>query len=465
MGFKWTNDYVVFSERKTWLGARDVCKSMGNVLLYNRWNLMNWYIKTKATRKGWSVTDDVWLGLIKHQSSERWYAERKYNCHETTMTISGQNWLEKQCAVLNMSAAHPGDKLMLYATSCEGHTFGFVCLEAQGEIPNGVEHYPFSEVEEKSDRRLQLNTSSQTECAISSFSNIQCYVATYFPKDKYCVAERTSMIEIPETSALPPSTYLYPCPPETIAETSSVEMFIDASTTTFQNLDVTSSLAELSDDTTTVIHSISQTTTVFQTQKDTTTASVDGMKTVTETHNGETTYTDLSKGTTTKMPHCTTEVNSGCLCTRQITNIEGEKLNQKVLEIKKILTVNISSLSSTMRKKISAPDDRQSSLAIGTMGICVIIGVVMALIGGDMVNIVSCIKYLFCCKRRLSRVQHEVFCILLSFSTWTHRGWYDFHDSMQMLVESVVSCPKSEDGRLLRSSQLVIAVLLLRGSV
>jgi hypothetical protein len=29
--------------------------------------------------------------------------------------------------------------------------------------------------------------------------------------------------------------------------------------------------------------------------------------------------------------------------------------------------------------------------------------------------------------------------ILLCLSTGAHRGWFDFHDSVQMLVESVVS--------------------------
>jgi hypothetical protein len=39
---------------------------------------------------------------------------------------------------------------------------------------------------------------------------------------------------------------------------------------------------------------------------------------------------------------------------------------------------------------------------------------------------------------------------------------YDFHDSVQMLVESVVSCPQSKDGSLVRPCQLVVTVLLLR---
>jgi hypothetical protein len=52
--------------------------------------------------------------------------------------------------------------------------------------------------------------------------------------------------------------------------------------------------------------------------------------------------------------------------------------------------------------------------------------------------------------------------ILHCLSTGAHRGWYDFHDSVQMLVESVVSCPQSKDGSLVRSCQLVVTVLLLR---
>ncbi|XP_061184946.1 uncharacterized protein LOC133192961 [Saccostrea echinata] len=415
---QWTNDFVVFSERKTWLDARDVCKSIDSVPQYNKWNLLNWYIKTKAIRNGWSGTDDVWLGMIKHQNSDVWNEERKYICQEVTMKISGQNQLERQCAVLNMSSVSPNDNLMIYASSCDKSIFGFVCLVAQGELPKGVEYYPFSEVEEKGDRRLKLNTSSDTECAISSFSIIYCFAATYFPEDKYCVAECTPMVNIPETvtlvnsstnstvllrtfnkvlinyteSTLPPSTDQFPCPLESTAETSTVEIPTGGSTTSLQKLDSTSSLPELPDDTTT---SMGQTTT-----------SDDGTKTVTQIQD-ETTFTDLSKGTITQMSHCSTmEVYSGCLCTSQTGNIETNELNQKVLEIKKILTVNISSLSSTMRKKISAPDDRQSSLAMGTLGICVIVGVILALVVGDMVYIVSCVKYLFCCKRKHIHVQH-----------------------------------------------------------
>jgi hypothetical protein len=44
--------------------------------------------------------------------------------------------------------------------------------------------------------------------------------------------------------------------------------------------------------------------------------------------------------------------------------------------------------------------------------------------------------------------------ILLCLSTGAHRGWYDFHDSVQMLVESVVSCPQSNYGSLVRYCQL-----------
>jgi hypothetical protein len=51
--------------------------------------------------------------------------------------------------------------------------------------------------------------------------------------------------------------------------------------------------------------------------------------------------------------------------------------------------------------------------------------------------------------------------ILLCLSTGEHRGWYDFHDSVQILVESGLSCPQSKDGNLVRSCQLVVTVLLL----
>jgi hypothetical protein len=53
MGISWLNDFIVFSEQKTWLEARDVCMSLGGALQFNKWNSVNWYIKTKAERYGW----------------------------------------------------------------------------------------------------------------------------------------------------------------------------------------------------------------------------------------------------------------------------------------------------------------------------------------------------------------------------------------------------------------------------
>lgn len=84
-----------------------------------------------------------------------------------------------------------------------------------------------------------------------------------------------------------------------------------------------------------------------------------------------------------------TEVFSQCLCicTKQY-NISTNLLQQKISQIKKNLTIAKTSLSSSVRKKISAPDMRQSSFTMGIVGTCVIVGTVIALTAGDVIHVV-----------------------------------------------------------------------------
>lgn len=83
-----------------------------------------------------NASEDVWLGLTKHPNSSLWNKCRKSRSAEINITLPGQIFYERQCAVLNMSrsSAHSNT---LYAERCEGKAFGFVCLQKIGKIPDG----------------------------------------------------------------------------------------------------------------------------------------------------------------------------------------------------------------------------------------------------------------------------------------------------------------------------------------
>lgn len=90
-----------------------------------------------------------------------------------------------------------------------------------------------------------------------------------------------------------------------------------------------------------------------------------------------------------------------CICTTQ-SNISTDVLQQKISQIKKNLTITITSLSSSVRKKISAPDMRQSSFAMGIVGMCVIVGTIVALTAGDVFHAVFItVKFLKTRKRNI----------------------------------------------------------------
>lgn len=83
----------------------------------------------------------------------------------------------------------------------------------------------------------------------------------------------------------------------------------------------------------------------------------------------------------------TEEVSSKCSCIcSSTTNTSIDELQEKLNEIKDDLTVTKTSLSSSQRKKICAPDARTSSTRIGILGLCVIIGIFLVLIVNDIFN-------------------------------------------------------------------------------
>ncbi|XP_062586016.1 uncharacterized protein LOC134247700 [Saccostrea cucullata] len=329
---------------------------MGYSLQYNQWNAINWYIKTFAVRQSWSITEDIWLGIIKNQNSDKWLEVREGNrCLEKNGAFSKQNHLDRQCAVLNMSADSHSDNLLIYASPCDGQNFGFVCEVKYGSLPKDVEFYPMSKVLDEGIVREHWNLSSEIDCAIKAFSKFECYAATYFPEEGYCLAECSELHTIPITvslvnssqnstvllrahtkvfinhteSQLPPSTQQYPCALET------------------------------STDTTTYFYQVSNSTTTDYMLTDATTKA---------------------------------RYNCSCICPTNSMNISDEMLNQKVADIRKKLTVNKTSLSSTTRKKTSAPDNRQTSVAMGTVGICVITMVITSLVVSDFGYILAWIK-------------------------------------------------------------------------
>ncbi|XP_048775470.2 uncharacterized protein LOC125680071 [Ostrea edulis] len=370
MGLQWLQHYIVFSELKTWLEARDVCRSVNGVLQFYKWNSVNWYIKTKAGRAGWPTNHDIWLGMTKDKNSEIWYTVRSTKCIERNFTISGHNHSERQCAILNMSvSSHADTDNMIYADSCDAQLLGFACLVPKGRIPKDVDVYPMSKVVEKGYKRKRWNVSSEEECAINSFSVFHCYAATYFPEDEYCVAECTQMTSIPETVILVNSSI------------NSTVLLRTHNKVSINHI-VSTKSSTISDQYPCVYESTTTNTPIVFSTIDTTTT---GVKKVTN----HTANTPMFYNTTTDNPsqcHCICSTNSG--------NITTEALNQKISEIKRTLTVNKTSLSSTVRKKTSAPDSRTSSAGMGVLGICLIIILITALVASDLFCFISFLKSL-----------------------------------------------------------------------
>jgi len=83
--------------------------------------------------------------------------------------------------------------------------------------------------------------------------------------------------------------------------------------------------------------------------------------------------------------HCSI---AGCTVNRTIDVIVQEQIE----EIKQILSVDKQQLSSTVRRKTCANDTRQSSFAMGTLGVIVIVGVFGAVMSADLLFFVSLCK-------------------------------------------------------------------------
>lgn len=86
-----------------------------------------------------NTSDDVWLGMYKHPNSSSWYLVKEDKCEEVNITLPGQLFQERQCAVLNMSGpSYSGNSRVIYAEDCEGRTLGFVCLVSYGDVIKGT---------------------------------------------------------------------------------------------------------------------------------------------------------------------------------------------------------------------------------------------------------------------------------------------------------------------------------------
>lgn len=78
----------------------------------------------------------------------------------------------------------------------------------------------------------------------------------------------------------------------------------------------------------------------------------------------------------------------GCTVNRTIDVI----LEEQIEEMKQILSVDKQQLSSTVRKKTCANDTRQSSFAMGTLGVIVLLFVLGVVISADLLCFLSLCK-------------------------------------------------------------------------
>lgn len=102
---------------------------------------------------------------------------------------------------------------------------------------------------------------------------------------------------------------------------------------------------------------------------------------------------------TNEFPVSTTSDDKACLCVcAAFVNITKKVLGEKLNELKRKLAVNVTSLSSFVRQKISAPDARVSSAAMGAVGLSVVISLLLALVASDLCRFVAFLK-----KRLLKR--------------------------------------------------------------
>lgn len=93
-----------------------------------------------------------------------------------------------------------------------------------------------------------------------------------------------------------------------------------------------------------------------------------------------------------------------CVCNNYtVTDKTSEQILKEILEIKKNLTVKKSTLSSYTRQKISAPDGRWSSAALGSVGVVIIVSASVLVILSDIQYVSKAIKVW---KKRLEQYRY-----------------------------------------------------------
>ncbi|XP_062601634.1 uncharacterized protein LOC134263317 [Saccostrea cucullata] len=109
--------------------------------------------------------------------------------------------------------------------------------------------------------------------------------------------------------------------------------------------------------------------------------------------------------TTTTIPSSSI-VDTNCICSCSMTYDLNPKVNltaeqeAEIKEIKRNLTVEKSTLSSSVRRRTSAPDDRRSSQTVGLFGICFLTLTFGFLVFADCIRAIDLIN----CQQR-----HDIF--------------------------------------------------------
>ncbi|XP_021354509.1 uncharacterized protein LOC110450978 [Mizuhopecten yessoensis] len=180
--------------------------------------------------------------------------------------------------------------------------------------------------------------------------------------------------------------------------TTSDNLLFVTDTTTTETLPVveitttTDSLPAVDTITTTGNEPVVETTTrnVLTVDTSSTTENVPGFST-TSTIESSTTAIN----TTTLYNSTNQNTNCSCECKNAVTwsvgglNLTNEEAKQLIAELRQQLAVNVSTLSSTIRKKISATDNRVSSAAMGYVGTVVLATVVVVIVGCDLTVLID----------------------------------------------------------------------------
>ncbi|XP_069104956.1 uncharacterized protein [Argopecten irradians] len=210
----------------------------------------------------------------------------------------------------------------------------------------------------------------------------------------FCSADETeesidpnapSPTDAPSTTTAPPTTVdtLTTAQPTTTSETTTTttaEHLATTIETTTEEPTTEKQLTTITTDTTTPTSTETSIATTESTSSDI---------------NDAATTTDITENPTTALStvyHSTTfeseqNTSCGCECKKAVwtlgeLNLTTEEANALIAELRQQLAVNVSQLSSTIRKKTSAPDDRVSSAAMGYVSggilafiFCFIIGI------------------------------------------------------------------------------------------